>query len=249
MAADTDHYNIVERLAEKHEQRLGDALVKLENRVADLIATAPLSDGELFDLEWAVNARTEIRNVISQEYLVEIDSIIRDYNGVATEAVEMLSKYANVVELDPSIISQLQKMTFQGFEDLGVEYLDVIAKQVYENTLTGATFAATVAAVRASVSDGMGRYVKQQVHDALVQFDRTINAKVALDSGAEKFIYKGPDDEVTREFCQRHVNKVYTIDEIKKIWEGDWAGKSSSNPFATAGGYNCRHRWRPVEED
>ena len=249
MAADTDHYNIVERLADRHEERLASALVAVENRVADLIATAPLKDGALFDLEWALNSRTELRQIITEEYLSEVDSMIRDYNKVADDAVTMLGTYGDLVELDRDVISQLQLMSFQGLEDLGVEYLDVLAKQVYESTLTGTTFAASVATVKATVSDGMGRYVKQQVHDSLTQFDRTINAKVALDSGAEKFTYRGPDDEVTRDFCERHVDKIYTIDEIKEIWQGEWTGKSSSNAFATAGGYNCRHRFRPVFED
>jgi len=246
MAADTDHYNIVERLAERHEERIASALVKLEDRVADLMATAPLRNGQLFDLEWALNARPELRQAIREEYLTEVDSIIRDYSNVADDAVAMLGTYGDITELDRDVISQLQKMTFQGLEDLGTEYLDILAKQVYESTLTGTTFAASVAAVKATVGDGMGRYVKQQVHDSLTQFDRTINAKVALDSGAEKFTYRGPDDEATRDFCDKHVNKTYTIDEIKEIWQGEWAGKSSSNAFATAGGYNCRHRFRPV---
>jgi hypothetical protein len=246
MAADTDHYNIVERLAERHEERIASALVKLEDRVADLMATAPLRDGQLFDLEWALNARPELRQAIREEYLTEVDSIIRDYSNVADDAVAMLGTYGDITELDRDVISQLQKMTFQGLEDLGTEYLDILAKQVYESTLTGTTFAASVAAVKATVADGMGRYVKQQVHDSLTQFDRTINAKVALDSGAEKFTYRGPDDESTRDFCDKHVNKTYTIDEIKEIWQGEWTGKSSSNAFATAGGYNCRHRFRPV---
>ena len=247
MAADSDHYNIVERLAEKHEERLADALVTLENRVTDLMASAPLKDGQLFDLEWALKARTELRQAISEEYLTQVDSVIRDYGKVADDAVEMLGEYSDVIGIDKSVVNQLQQMTFQGMEDLGVEYLDVLAKQVYESALTGASFAQSVSAVQAIVGTEMARYVKQQIHDSLTQFDRVINAKVALDSGAEKFIYRGPDDEVTRDFCEKHVNKVYTIKEMKEIWQGQWTGKSGSNPFENAGGYNCRHRWRPVK--
>ena len=246
MAADTDHYNIVERLAERHEERIASALVKLEDRVADLMATAPLKDGELFDLEWALNARVELRQIITEEYLTEVDSIIRDYKGVANDAVTMLGTYGDVIDLDPDVISQLQLMSFQGLEDLGVEYLDVLAKQVYESTLTGTTFAASVAAVKATVADGMGRYVKQQVHDSLTQFDRTINTKIALDSGATRFKYTGTLKETSRPHCRKHKDKVYTIDEINEIWQGEWQGKSSSNAFVSAGGYNCTHRFRPV---
>lgn len=246
MAADTDHFDILDRLADRHEQRLADALVVLEDRIADLMATAPLQNGQLFDLEWATNARTEIRQMISEEYLGTVDSIIREYDDVAVGAADMLREYGDIVNLDQDIVNQLQQLTFQGFEDIGTEYLDVIAKQVYESTLTGTTFAQSVNAVKEVVGKDMARYASQQVHDALTQFDRTVNTKIALDSGAEKFVYRGSDDEKTRSFCRKHVGKTYTIDEINEIWQGEWSGKSSSNAFVSAGGYNCRHRFRPV---
>lgn len=246
MAADTDHFAILDRLADRHEERLASALNVLEERVSDLMATAPLSDGQLFDLEWALNSRTQLRQMIDEEYLGTVDGIIREYDDVAVGAADMLREYGDIVNLDQSVVSQLQQLTFQGFEDIGTEYLDVIAKQVYESTLTGTTFAQSVAAVKDVVGKDMSRYASQQVHDALTQFDRTVNTKIALDSGAEKFKYRGSDDSKTRSFCRKHVNKTYTIDEINEIWQGEWSGKSSSNAFVSAGGYNCRHRFRPV---
>lgn len=249
MAADTDHFDALDALADTHQKKLAESLVTLENRIADLVATAPLQDGKLFDLEWAVNARNELRQAISEDYLTQVDSIIRDYDKVAVDAATMLSEYGDIAQLDGGVVSQLQKMTYQGFEDLGAEHLDIISKQVYESTLTGATFANSVNAVREAVGGDMARYASQQVHDSLMQFDRAVNTKIALDSGAEKFKYRGSDDSKTRTFCAKHVDKVYTIDEINEIWQGEWAGKSSSNAFATAGGYNCRHRFRPVFDD
>lgn len=249
MAADTDHFDALDSLADTHQKKLAESLVTLENRIADLVATAPLQDGKLFDLEWAVNARNELRQAINEDYLTEVDSIIRDYDQVAVDAATMLGEYGDIVQLDQDVIGQLQQMTFQGFEDLGAEHLDIISKQVYESTLTGATFANSVNAVREVVGKDMARYASQQVHDSLMQFDRAVNTKIALDSGAEKFKYRGSDDSKTRTFCRKHVNKVYTIDEINEIWQGEWTGKSSSNAFATAGGYNCRHRFRPVFDD
>lgn len=246
MAADTDHFAILDRLADRHEERLASALNVLEERVSDLMATAPLRDGQLFDLEWALNARTQLRQMIDEEYLATVDGIIREYDDVAVGAADMLREYGDIVNLDQSVVSQLQQLTFQGFEDIGTEYLDVIAKQVYESTLTGTTFAQSVAAVKDVVGKDMARYASQQVHDALTQFDRTVNTKIALDSGATKFKYRGSDDSKTRSFCRKHVDKVYTIDEINEIWQGEWSGKSSSNAFVSAGGYNCRHRFRPV---
>lgn len=249
MAVDTDQLNDLLSRADAHQARLITALATLENRIADLVAQAPLEDGNLFDLEWAVQARVQIRQAIEEEYLTTVDSLIREYSVVADDIAEMLSNYGSFTRLDPDIISQLQTLTFRGFEDLGQEYLDIIAKEVYQSTLIGTPFSVGVNNIRQAVGGDMARYASQQLHDSLLQFDRTVNARIAFESGAEKFQYRGSKDEVTREFCRRHVNKIYTIDEINEIWQGEWAGKIDSNAFVSAGGYNCRHRFRPVFED
>jgi hypothetical protein len=83
MAADVDQLNAVIAQADRHQALLASALLKLENRIADIMATAPLRDGDLFDLEWAVQARVQLREAIEQEYLSVVDGIVRDYS-VAT---------------------------------------------------------------------------------------------------------------------------------------------------------------------
>jgi len=215
MAADIDQLRELIKLAETHQAKLASALVKLENRIADIMATAPLRDGELFDLEWAVQARVVLREAIEQEYLTVVDGLVRQYNDVAAKAIAMLGQYGDIANLDASIIQQLQSLTFKGFEDLGQQYLDVIAKEVYESTLTGTPFAASVATIRATVGSDLGRYASQQLHDSLMQFDAAVNTRIALESGAKEFKYQGPDDEVTRAFCGKHVGKTYTKEEIE----------------------------------
>jgi hypothetical protein len=246
MAEDVDQLKETIRKAALHQERLAAALVTLESRITDVLATAPLSDGNLFDLEWAIQARSELRQVIETEYLATVDSIVREYAGVSDDIAAMLGTYADVAKLDPAIVSQLQSMTFKGFEDLGQNYLDAISKEIYENTLTGASFASSVAIIKQSVDAGLGRYAKQALHDGLMQFDAAVNTKIALDAGATEFKYYGPDDEVTRDFCEKHVGKTYTKEEIEEIWSGSWAGKISGDPFVVRGGYNCRHRFRGV---
>ena len=59
MPADTDYSEILEKLADSHQERLANALSTLEDNVAKLMDSAPTKDGKLFDLEWAVSARPE----------------------------------------------------------------------------------------------------------------------------------------------------------------------------------------------
>lgn len=246
MPADVDQLRAVIARADRHQELLSDALLKLENRISDLMATAPLRDGDLFDLEWALAARVELREAIEQEYLATVDSIVREYAVVADEALVMLKTYGDVTKIDPAIISQLQSFTFQGFDDLGQNFLDAVSKELYESTLTGTSFANSLNTIKQSVDASLGRYAKQALHDGLMQFDASINTKLALDAGATEFKYYGPDDSATRDFCQKHVGKTYTKEEIEEIWSGSWAGKISGDPFVVRGGYNCRHRFRGV---
>ena len=249
MPADVDQLRSVIAKADSHQEKLAAALVKLEDRITDLMATAPLKDGSLFDLEWAIAARVQLRNAIEQEYLATVDGLVREYTVIADDVAKMLSTYADVTKLDPAIISELQSMTFKGFEDLGQNYLDAVSKELYESTLTGATFAQSLNTIKASVNANLGRYASQGLHDALMQFDATVNTKIAIEAGATEFKYYGPDDESTRDFCEKHVGKTYTKEEIDSIWEGSWAGKISGDPFVVRGGYNCRHRFRGVFEE
>ena len=246
MAADTDHARAVIERAELHQRRLAQALAALDQRIVQLMSGAPLRDGQLFDLEWAVNARTQIASLVRDEYLSEIDGILREYAEVAAEAQAMLGNYTAFAQLDQTIVRQLQQLTFNGFETLGNEFIEEVANQVYKNTLTGASFADSVAQIRASVDADLGRYAQVALHDSLMDFDRSITMNMSLEAGAERFKYYGPDDSKTRPHCDKYVGKTLTIDEINEAWSGEWSGKRSGSPFVVAGGYNCRHRFRPV---
>jgi len=167
---------------------------------------------------------------------------------VAAEAQAMLGNYTAFAQLDSAVVSQLQQLTFNGFEALGEEFIEEVATQVYKNTLTGASFADSVQQIRNSVDADLGRYAQVALHDGLMDFDRSITANMSLGAGATRFKYYGPDDSKTREHCDKHVGKTMTIEEINEAWSGEWSGKREGSPFVVGGGYNCRHRFRPVFE-
>lgn len=246
MPTDVDHVEELSRLAALHQQRLAESLATLEDRIADLMATAPLKDGELFDLEWAVQSRAEIRRLVEEEYLKTVDAVIREYTAVAGRTAEMLLTYGAFTKLDPKIINQLQTLSFQGFQDIGAEYLDVVAKEVYQNTLTGRAFAESVRTIKESVGGRLAKNANQMMHDSLMQFDASVNTAIGKEAGATKWKYVGRIIETTRPFCRKHEGKTFTTEEIESTWAGSWAGKASGDPFIVRGGYNCGHQFRPV---
>lgn len=183
MAADSDYSEVLERLADSHQQRVADSLVALEGRVASLMADAPKKAGKLFDLEWAVSARTELRAALEETYLSEVDSVIRGYGAVSTDAAKMLGTYGDFTKLDTGVVSQLQRLSFQGFEAIGSEYLDVLANEVYQSTLTGRNFNDTVKNLRQTIN---GVYINSDDVEAQRLVDVAANGTAAQSAAAVK---------------------------------------------------------------
>lgn len=72
-------------------------------------------------------------------------------------------------------------------------------------------------------------------------FDRLTRIKNLEESGWQFIEYAGPSGTI-RPFCVDHVGRIYSIDEVKKM-----TNMFGQPALYYMGGYNCRHRWDPVE--
>lgn len=76
-------------------------------------------------------------------------------------------------------------------------------------------------------------------------YGRQIEAVATENLGPNQaFLYTGPVDGRTRDWCLDRVGKVYTRAEIERMDNGQLP-----NPFLTGGGYNCRHSFLAVASD
>ena len=83
--------------------------------------------------------------------------------------------------------------------------------------------------------------LKTEVNTALRSFNRLVTVAQAEDLGIELFLYDGPLDERTRPFCEEHVGKAYTLEQLNELDNGQGL------PVAVyLGGYNCRHELLPI---
>ena len=83
--------------------------------------------------------------------------------------------------------------------------------------------------------------LETEVRTGLMGYQRLVAVEKAKTLGITKFLYVGPDDKVTREFCHAHVDRVFTLDQIQAMDNGQ-----GLPVLVYGGGYNCRHHWRPV---
>lgn len=289
--SDITHAKFIEKLGDAHEKRIVEALTSLEEKIANLLTNAPLKDGALFDLEWAIAARRDILQAMTEEYLTEANKSVVEYAKAAESATKMINTYTDFVGVSPEVLSALQRQAFLGFEDIANSFLNEIANEVYQNTLTNRSLSESIQSIRNKINgvyaqsdqveiqrlvdiaaaggkdaeeaitklksfyaadkvgNNMRRYATQMVHDSLMQFDASITVQAGRETGATQWKYYGSVIRDSRPFCKEHAGKVYTEEEISKIWEGDWAGKAPGNPFIVRGGYNCRHHFRPFYSD
>ena len=183
MAFDDDHAKFVDRLGENHEKRIAVALQSLEDRLATLLAEAPTRAGKLFDLEWALAARRDIVSAMGDEYSSVADQLIREYDRVIQSSQNMLSNYGDFVGVSNEVVVALKRQSFQGFEAIANRFLNEIADEVYQNTLTGRDVSQSITSLRQKIN---GVYAASDK----VEVARLVNIANAGGDAAEEAVKK-----------------------------------------------------------
>jgi hypothetical protein len=167
--SDINHARIVERLGDTHEARILAILNDLEDRIASIVLAAPLTDGKLSDLAWAIQARTQIEQAFRETFLTEADSIVRNYDDVTASLGAMFEEYGGLFNVSDDILTNLKRVSFQGFQDIASTFADELANELYQNTLAGRPIDESV------------RNVRQKINGVFMESDKDeVNRLVAL---------------------------------------------------------------------
>lgn len=253
--------DFLERLADNHEIQIKKTLEDLEARIVSQIST--LTEGaDAVSTQIAIDLRTDLKRYIDETYRTTADTLVRDYDQIVNEFMEEFGglnipdKFKSLTKVDLLTINQLKFQQFAGFEDLAGRYLNEISSQVYQNAIAGKPFNDMVKDLRGLITgevDRRGRpmstYASQIAHDSVMQFDGQFTVYKSKEAGLDKFKYTGTLVGDSRPHCVTHLNKVYTEEQIRSIWQSSWAGKSEGDPFTVRGGYRCRHTWLPVADE
>jgi len=251
---------LLESLADNHEAQIKKTLENLEEEIISTISRA--TEGELISTRVAIELRKDIKRHIQETYLFEADTIIREYDKIVNEflnefgTLNIPDKFKSLTKIDLETINALKYQSFSGFEDLANRYLTDISSNVYQNAIAGRSFRDMVKDIKGKVTGledragkPMSSHAGQLAHDSIMQFDGQFTIHKAKEAGLKHFKYTGTIVGTTRRFCRDRVGNTYNEKQIRAIWTGSWAGKSSGDPFIVRGGYRCRHTWLPVDKD
>lgn len=157
-------------------------------------------------------------------------------------------------DIDAKIIEKLISFDVQNVASTLAKYTDDVRSTLMKSVLSGDTSASWD--TFEAKTDGMEGRVETEVNTMVSGFARSVTTEKAQELGFDLMEYIGPDDDVTRDFCEHVLSgdpgfgieareaPIYTLEEIKSMDNGQ-----NLDVLTYAGGYNCRHQWRPVTQE
>jgi len=201
------------------------------------------------------------RNVLSQiDYYIK-RSTKETLEGKLEEALIKLRipiNYSN--QVNTKLKTAFAELYGQKGELIGSEKLEIITAKsaivlpdfkkeygsLFSKTIkTGLQKGLGYSQIRRELKDtGTPEYqISTVVNTSIAQFDNSLTLEYAAQSNIKKFKYDGDLHPNTRSFCRKHLGKIYTIEQIRQLDNGQGLPVETS-----LGGYNCTHYWTPIAE-
>jgi hypothetical protein len=145
-------------LEDQQQELLIKTLQRLEADVVAKVSKLPNSKGILFDTRLAIELRPKIQQAIEELYLRPVQTFISDYDKVAGNIVATYGKlpipaeFKQITEIDLVVIQQLKKISFAQFQDLGNEFVNTLASEVYQSTLVGRPITDMIQTIRSKIN-------------------------------------------------------------------------------------------------
>ena len=174
---------------------------------------------------------------------VAIDKFITHQQTIR-DAVNKTLQASNI-ELS-TIGAQVDILSTQNVSDVFENTILNSVKQSVRDSLNDLIVDVPLKTVMSNMQKRMQRAEGRQLTEVktkLSQYGRSITAIAAAEADIDHFLYTGPDDGVTRDFCEALVNKVVTSKQMRRLDNGQGLSVKTSG-----GGYNCRHSWSPVTQ-
>lgn len=178
--------------------------------------------------------------------------VVKGIRGAYADELSAISTRFSISDLkkvfsgaDRSVVDELINFDTSKVTNLISPYIDDIGATVMRAVVGGES--PDIQALLDKSTDLIESQVATEVDTLLSGFSRAVTANKAAEFGLELFLYIGPDDKITRDFCHEVLSKdpaIYSIDEIRKL-DND----QGLDPLIYGGGYNCRHQWAAISEE
>lgn len=237
----------------------GASVVESVQRIRDLLRDVDLDASGSFtpDTDAVVKARLELQKVppgvtdLWRRWEARLDRIVdqnQQYMTVATgDEVKLSAPEKAIVN---ELKGQWPRRGEQGYGLAGRFYkMSEQHRQELADTLTrhvlGRGRPENLTREFAQRTGRARNQATQIVRDSTIQFSRAVNYESSKKDGFKYYEYFGPKDSITRPFCSPLLGRVFSEEEIDAMDNGQ---TGVGTVMIACGGFNCRHRWRAVDE-
>lgn len=241
----------VQALASLIEQNLTRAITRIETIVSEQMQVEQVSTIlQVPDALVEANL-ADVSERLEEIFAAELEAIREDFATRLNTTVTFSGIDGDIIN---ALLGSYQQATFQTIRDLGIDLQSELTRQV----LTGEEI--DIGDFIETQTPRVIRNLITELDTAALSFSRSVTANKAQELGLEYFVYSGPNDKVTRPFCDyllgdsaklpakvnipvQRDSRVYTRDEISRMDNGQ-----GLNVLTFCGGWNCRHQFRPISE-
>ena len=202
---------------------------------------------EALDVE-ALNLLSEyesaIRELPNAEMFEKFTALYAKNAQLLQEQMELAGTKAEYTGADVQAMQAIIDTDF----DVISKYTDFIGSSVRSEVLKGILTGTSLNLD--ALTDEYGSEIKSKVETEVrtgqMAFNRTLAVAKGLDAYGDKakFLYYGPDDGITRPFCEKLVGQEFTLAEIRRMDNGQ-----GLDVLTNGGGWNCRHSWVAVKDE
>jgi len=258
-AANGDLITTADGATKRYVLAIQKAQARLLSKMSALIAEAPnLSEVSVkARLKWYMdNAVSSAKMLKATGYTKAADEYLASLSEIAEKA-SLVSKAAApaFTDVPKEFVQFMQQRSYEHLDFLGTEAIKKIDTTLLEMSVGGYSRGAMLDELKGVITgeypwgDKVGLYewhAGTYVRTAAQRQAQLFMNYQAERYGLDKFMYSGPLDENTREFCEKLLRggEFYSKDKIAAMDNGQ-----TQDVFTTCGGFNCRHKWVAVSDE
>lgn len=231
----------------------------IDSVTADLQATARrlevslnklLAEGQSTGAVDVALARANIERLMVESGYYEVTGNLLDstYQSFIDDAhstyQRQFGKSLQYSDVSLSRLDQIRALDAENFNTIAADNINQLQKVMLDYQFGAMDFNAASDRIAKIMGPDFERYANTVIRETSVAFDREANNLMATDAGFTQFEYIGPDDSVTRDFCQEQLAKG------PQPWSY-WEKLQNDGGYPAAiygGGVNCRHQIVPTGE-
>lgn len=218
------------------------ALSQSRKELVELVTMSAVTDNP--ELLLALDDEQLVDFILSSGLGLAVDDFIESTSRIRSSVETSLQTVG--IDLPSDVMPQLDLIQQQAANAVFDDVIVPDFKKSLRASLTAMTLDIPLEIIKSDLETQLQRSEGRQLTEIKTQiseYGRSLTAVAAEAADLNHYLYTGPRDGETRNFCKALINLVVDETQMSKL------NNNQGRPVKIAcGGYNCRHSWSPVTE-